>query len=213
MQSEDTASFFDLDLSKFKTFTQNEFDYLYFYCPGHPLARQNGTVAVHRHKMSVHLGRWLEPDEMIYFVDRNPRNVSLENLRAVSRAEFFRLTVRPDGIEPKAELLCHQCKKPFIVVASQRDRRHHCSRECLTITQTRFRVSAKELHDWVWSMPTTHVAAELGVSDKAIEKRCKKLGVTKPPRGYWAQVYAGKIDPIANKPPFNGSKDSSLSLM
>ena len=203
MNQENPSPYFDLDLDNFKLFTQSDIDYLYFYCPGHPLAQQNGAVAVHRHLVSVHLGRWLGPDDMIYFVNRNPRDVSLENLKVVSRAEFFRLTVKPGEPESKAELICHQCKKPFLVVASQKGRRHHCSRDCLILTQKRFEVSAEELHEWVWSMPTTRIAAELKVSDKAIEKRCKKLGIQKPPRGYWNKVYAGKIDP-AERPEWNG---------
>lgn len=48
----------------------------------------------------------------------------------------------------------------------------------------------------VWSYPTTHVAKILGVSDVAVGKRCKALGVTKPPRGFWAKVNAGLL--IAN---------------
>jgi hypothetical protein len=32
-------------------------------------------------------------------------------------------------------------------------------------------------------------------SDKAVETRCKRLGVPKPPRGYWAKLAAGQIDP------------------
>ena len=39
-------------------------------------------------------------------------------------------------------------------------------------------------------MPTTKVAEILGVSDSAIAKRCKLLGVEKPPRGYWAKIYS-----------------------
>jgi hypothetical protein len=35
------------------------------------------------------------------------------------------------------------------------------------------------------------VAASFDVSDKAIEKRCKLLGVPKPPRGYWAKLQNG----------------------
>lgn len=37
----------------------------------------------------------------------------------------------------------------------------------------------------LWERPTTHIAKELGVSDKAVEKYIKKLNLTKPPRGYW----------------------------
>ena len=35
--------------------------------------------------------------------------------------------------------------------------------------------------------PTTSIAKDLGVSDKAVEKHVKKLGLTKPPRGYWVK--------------------------
>jgi hypothetical protein len=40
----------------------------------------------------------------------------------------------------------------------------------------------------LWEKPTTQLAKELKVSDKAIEKHIKKLGLTKPPRGYWAKL-------------------------
>ena len=38
-----------------------------------------------------------------------------------------------------------------------------------------------------------NLAEELGVSDNAIGKHIKKLGLTKSPRGYWAKLYNGKI--------------------
>ena len=50
-----------------------------------------------------------------------------------------------------------------------------------------------ELVNLVWSMSTQAAAAELGVSDKALEKRCKRLGISKPPRGFWAKFYAGYV--------------------
>ena len=43
----------------------------------------------------------------------------------------------------------------------------------------------------VWSEPVTSVAASFDVSDKAIEKRCKRLNVIKPPRGYCAKIQKG----------------------
>lgn len=51
----------------------------------------------------------------------------------------------------------------------------------------KFNVEKEELHKLVWSMSTTKVAELFNVSGKAIEKRCKLLGVSKPPRGYWAK--------------------------
>lgn len=50
--------------------------------------------------------------------------------------------------------------------------------------------SSDELQKLVFEHPTYKLALMLGVSDKAIEKRCKKLGLTKPPRGYWNKLKA-----------------------
>jgi hypothetical protein len=42
----------------------------------------------------------------------------------------------------------------------------------------------------VTEMPITRLAALFGVSDVAVAKRCKKLGIDAPGRGYWAKKYA-----------------------
>lgn len=47
------------------------------------------------------------------------------------------------------------------------------------------RPSKEELQKLLWEKPTTLIASEFGVSDKAIEKWSKRFGLTKPPRGYW----------------------------
>lgn len=51
----------------------------------------------------------------------------------------------------------------------------------------------EELQKLLWEMPSSSLAKELGVSDKAIEKRAKKFGLTKPPRGYWTKLKSGKL--------------------
>lgn len=53
-------------------------------------------------------------------------------------------------------------------------------------------LSREELYERIWSSPMTQVAAELGISDVALAKRCKKLNVPKPRVGYWAKVAAGQ---------------------
>jgi 5-methylcytosine-specific restriction endonuclease McrA len=50
--------------------------------------------------------------------------------------------------------------------------------------------SKEELEKLLWEKSTVQLAKQLGVSDKAIEKHAKKLGLTKPERGYWAKLYA-----------------------
>ncbi|MBU0493542.1 MAG: hypothetical protein KKA73_31290 [Chloroflexi bacterium] len=51
-----------------------------------------------------------------------------------------------------------------------------------------------ELAELVWSDSTVNVAVALGISDKAVEKRCKRRGVPKPPKGFWAKYDAGYIE-------------------
>jgi hypothetical protein len=52
-------------------------------------------------------------------------------------------------------------------------------------------ISREELHQLIWSKPTSKVAKEFGLSDVGFAKICRKLGVKKPPRGYWAKVASG----------------------
>lgn len=52
-------------------------------------------------------------------------------------------------------------------------------------------ITRDELFKKVWSIPTTKLATELGVSDVMIAKYCRKMDVPKPPPGYWARVHAG----------------------
>jgi hypothetical protein len=55
------------------------------------------------------------------------------------------------------------------------------------------RPSKAELQKLVWEKPTTQIAKDFGVSDKAVEKWCKVYGVEKPPRGYWVKKIYEKI--------------------
>ena len=45
----------------------------------------------------------------------------------------------------------------------------------------------EQLYEAVWSTPVTKLAAELGISDVGLAKTCQRLGVPRPPLGYWAQ--------------------------
>lgn len=57
-----------------------------------------------------------------------------------------------------------------------------------------------ELEELVWSMPTEQVAKLFGVSRSAVGKRCKVWNISKPPRGFWAQVHAGRREHPRGKP-------------
>ena len=60
------------------------------------------------------------------------------------------------------------------------------------------RPSKEELTKLLWEMPTTKVASQFGVSDKAVEKWAKSYGIQKPSRGYWAKKTAENKDEVSS---------------
>jgi hypothetical protein len=45
-------------------------------------------------------------------------------------------------------------------------------------------LSREDLYELVWSKPIVELAKDFGISDVAFAKRCRKLGVPVPGRGY-----------------------------
>lgn len=56
-------------------------------------------------------------------------------------------------------------------------------------------VTRERLYEQVWVTPMSRLARDYGVSDSALAKTCRKLGVPLPPRGYWAKLQHGKKVP------------------
>ena len=54
-----------------------------------------------------------------------------------------------------------------------------------------FAVSRQDLYELVWSKPMRELAKDFGISDVALAKRCRRLAIPVPGRGYWARVDAG----------------------
>ena len=67
--------------------------------------------------------------------------------------------------------------------------------------------SRQELYNLVWSTPASKLAADFGISDVAIAKRCKKLNVPRPSPGYWAKLEAGRSPA---KPPLPPTPDEAF---
>ncbi len=55
------------------------------------------------------------------------------------------------------------------------------------------RPTPKDLQELLWKKSTVTIAKELNVSDNCIARWAKEYNLTKPPRGYWARKYAGKL--------------------
>lgn len=59
----------------------------------------------------------------------------------------------------------------------------------------------EELHAKVWARPLLVIAREIGVSDVALGKACRKAKIPLPGRGYWAAMKAGKKIESMSLPP------------
>jgi hypothetical protein len=53
-------------------------------------------------------------------------------------------------------------------------------------------LSREDLYELAWSKPISELAKDFGISDVGLAKRCKRLGIPLPGRGYWARVDAGQ---------------------
>jgi hypothetical protein len=50
----------------------------------------------------------------------------------------------------------------------------------------------EELHQMAWDRPVLIIAKEIGISDVALSKACRRAGIPLPGRGYWAAVKSGR---------------------
>jgi hypothetical protein len=55
-----------------------------------------------------------------------------------------------------------------------------------------FNLTREQLYDLVWSEPMQRLSKQIGISDVAIAKHCRKIGVPVPERGYWNKLQAGQ---------------------
>jgi hypothetical protein len=53
-------------------------------------------------------------------------------------------------------------------------------------------LSREDLYELAWSKPMSELAKDFGISDVALAKRCRRLGIPVPGRGYWARVDSGQ---------------------
>ncbi|WP_146093032.1 hypothetical protein [Xanthomonas arboricola] len=60
----------------------------------------------------------------------------------------------------------------------------------------------EEFYNLIWSKPIKDLAPDFGISDVALGKICRQLGMASPGRGYWAKLKAGtKLPPKPRLPP------------
>lgn len=165
--------------------------YLYCYNPEHYCANRAGKVMEHVYVMAEALNRKLLSYECVHHIDRDKTNNHISNLKLMTIEAHSKLHQMEDNGVQYVTRSCITCKSTFEVTTKSDQK--YCSASCASKNREKFSISKEDLEILVWSMPTTRVAESLGISDVAVAKRCKKLGVSKPPRGYWRKVETGTL--------------------
>jgi hypothetical protein len=143
----------------------------------------DGWIYEHRYVMEIHLGRTLDKNEDVHHIDGNKINNNPDNLKVLSQKEHARLH-HPQ--QERKESICNTCGVTFSYPVYRT--RKYCSHKCHKKTREKIEwPSDKELEKLVWEIPRSRLAKKLGVSDRAIAKRCKSREIPQPQRGYWTK--------------------------
>ena len=167
--------------------------YRVIYFPNHPSAMKsnnwNGFIYEHIVKAERMLGRSLTKKEYVHHLNSNRLDNRVENLLVLECSQHTKLHSWLNNRSNEVVVLKY-CLICGICLDNEQDK--FCSSECQHKAYEKLSVSKEELEKLVWEKPTTQLAKEFNCSDKAIDKRCKKLGIKKPPPGYWSKVKANK---------------------
>lgn len=166
--------------------------YMYSYAPDHYCANKAGKVMEHVMVIADFIGRKLYSTECVHHIDRDRKNNSISNLILLTHEEHYELHAIEDKDTEYFQKPCEYCGESMTLTFASADR-VNCSIQCATKASRKFEITAEDLSTLVWSMPTVKVAATLGISDVAVGKRCKRFGITKPPRGYWRKFETGTL--------------------
>lgn len=161
-------------------------DYPRVYWPEHPMSDCIGMLKIHRAVMAEIVGRILVPSEIVHHKDENRLNWEIENLELTNLSDH----AFHHGNVNAVYTPCGFCSEMVRVwgVRAEKYNRYFCDTYCHHKFQERIDwPSDSVLSKLVWIKPATSLAKEWGVSDRAIQKRCKRRGIPTPPRGYWAK--------------------------
>ena len=165
--------------------------YKYANINGHTLSNKSNKVYEHIYVMCKHINRNLYPNEVVHHKDRDRSNNKLDNLLLLTQSEHMKLHQQEDGLSVEITNECKYCNK--LIHTTEAVNQIYCGTKCYQEFRRKLTIEPEELSTLVWEIPTVKIAELYGVSDTAIDKRCKLFNIQKPPRGYWAKVAANKL--------------------
>lgn len=140
----------------YKGFKRTHAGYILRLVPEHPYASKRGYVAEHRLVMEQHLGRYLEPHELVHHRNEITNDNRLENLEVMSHAEHMRyhkakrptlpraIAARPGAWSNDYDecVACHTTEHPY-------GGRGYC-KPCYYLQIRRSQVLKHPIGKWAW---------------------------------------------------------------
>ena len=128
-------------------------------------------------------------------LEHHGEDFNFKKIKASKKIDEFNHQSKLKKENIKQKINCSVCGKEKIILKSRLKKNNFCSRKCLELSAYKGyknKPTKEELSDMLWKIPTTKIAANYSVSDKAVERWVKKFGLTKPPRGYWTKKLINK---------------------
>lgn len=116
----------------------------------------------------------------VLLIDGNPNNTDLSNLKV-----FCPNCLTQNSKRHKEKSFCVECEKELT-----RTTPSGLCKECFMKNKANKdlrSMTPRELESLFWEKPSTQIAEDVGVTDSYLTRYARKLGITKPPRGYWTK--------------------------
>lgn len=154
--------------------------YVYFIDHDHPLKITKGRVYLHRHNASLAAGAWIQRDMIVHHLNRDKSDNRTENLLVLTAAEHNQLHAEEDMAAIRASLgdvvVCPHCGVRHLALKSDH--------ACASVNKgRRVDLSKEELRQLLLITSFRMIGDLLGVSDNAIRKWAKRLGLPSSLRG------------------------------
>lgn len=162
------------------------FDYIYM--PDYYSANSEGYVIAQRYYAEQKLGRRLTKHEVVYHIDKNPRNNDPENIM-VFRNKTYRdrykmgdkAVENPDGsfstVHESPKKICEFCGKPFIPRSKSPDAKY-CSASCrYAALQSKNKPTKKHLKELLMELGFAEIAHLYEVNDSTVRSWCAHYGL------------------------------------